>query len=205
MHPNPAFRSRDRAANVAFARERGFGILSLNGPDGPHVSHVPFLLSRDGTVLETHLVRSNPLARALPGSAAMAVAGPDGYISPDWYGLSDQVPTWNYVAVHLRGPLEIAPDEALRDLLDRQSALFEEALAPKPAWTSAKMTPATMDRLMRAIVPCRMRVETVTGTWKLGQNKPDAARLGAADGLAAYGTSPEARLLAELMRALPET
>ncbi|ARE40798.1 Negative transcriptional regulator [Rhodovulum sp. P5] len=205
MHPNPAFRTRPRDANVAFARDRGFGMLTVNGPDGPHVSHVPFLLSEDGTVVETHLVRSTPLARSLPASAVLAVQGPDGYISPDWYGLPDQVPTWNYVAVHLRGPLEVAPPDALRDLLDRQSALFEERLAPKPVWTTAKMPDEGLARLMRAILPCRMRVEVVEGTWKLGQNKPEAARIAAADGLAAAALSPEARILADLMRILPET
>jgi transcriptional regulator len=205
MHPNPAFRTRPRAANVAFARERGFGILAVNGADGPHLGHVPFLLSEDGTLLETHLVRSTPLARSLPAEGVMAVPGPDGYISPDWYGLAEQVPTWNYVAVHLRGPVEIAPAETLRDLLDRQSALFEDRLAPKPPWSTAKMPDEVMARLMRAILPCRMRVETVEGTWKLGQNKPEAARLGAAEGLAASGLSPEARFLAALMRDLPDS
>lgn len=60
-----------------------------------------------------------------------------------------------------------------------------------------------MERLMRAIVPCRMRVKSVEGTWKLGQNKPAAARLGPAAGLAQAG--PEGRMLADLMRALPDT
>ncbi|MEX5727789.1 transcriptional regulator [Rhodovulum iodosum] len=203
MHPNRAFRSEPHDRNVAFARARGFGVLTVNGADGPLASHVPFLLSEDGTLLETHLVRSTPLARSLPAPALMAVAGPDGYISPDWYGVPDQVPTWNYVAVHLRGTLEAAPPDTLRDLLDRQSALFEAGLAPKPPWTTAKMPEAAMERLMRAIVPCRMRVADVDGTWKLSQNKPPAARLGAAAGLDLAG--PEARMLADLMRALSDT
>lgn len=203
MHPNSAFRGEGRETNIAFARQRGFGLLTVNGPEGPLASHVPFLLSADGTMLETHLVRSTPLARSLPGPALMAVAGPDGYISPEWYGIPDQVPTWNYVAVHLRGRLEVGPPDTLHDLLDRQSALFEAGLAPKPPWTTAKMPADLMERLMRAIIPCRMRVDSVEGTWKLGQNKPAAARLGAADGLARQG--PEARMLADLMRALPDT
>jgi len=203
MHPNPAFRAQQREVNLAFARDRGFGLLTVNGADGPHASHVPFLLSGDGATLETHLVRSTPLARALPGPGLMAVQGPEGYISPDWYGLPDQVPTWNYVAVHLRGRVEIAPEIGLRALLDRQSALFEDRLAPKPAWTAAKMPDDLLMRLMRAIVPCRMHVEAVEGTWKLGQNKPEAARLGAADGVEAAALSPEAALLSALMRTLP--
>ena len=45
------------------------------------------------------------MARAIANGAAvrLIVEGPEGYISPDWYGVADQVPTWNYVAVHLVG------------------------------------------------------------------------------------------------------
>jgi len=44
MHPNPAFRQSPADANLGFARDRGFGILSVNGQDGPLAAHVPFLL-----------------------------------------------------------------------------------------------------------------------------------------------------------------
>lgn len=205
MHPNPAFRAEPRERNIAFARERAFGSLSVNGADGPLVSHVPFLLSGDGTVLETHLVRSTPLSRALPAQAVMAITGPDGYISPDWYEMRDQVPTWNYVAVHLRGRLEARPAADLRALLERQSAQFEERLLPKLPWTLNKMPDDLVERMMRAIVPVRMHVETVDGTWKLAQNKPDTARLSAARHLETHGQDPEAWLLAALMKGLGES
>lgn len=200
MHPNPAFRATPEEANLGFARSRAFGQLVLNGADGPLISHVPFLLSAEGTVLETHLVRSNPILKALPARAVMIVTGPVGYISPDWYDLPDQVPTWNYIAVHLRGRLEVQPAEALHDLLTRQSAFHEAALAPKPAWTLGKMDPDALTRMMRAIVPVRMSVEDVQGTWKLNQNKPAPARLGAASALEATGQATD-RALAARMRA----
>lgn len=200
MHPNPAFRGTPRDANLDFARKRGFGTLCANGADGPVLAHVPFLLSEDGTMLELHLVRSNPLLKLLPGPVVMAVSGPDGYVSPDWYGIDDQVPTWNYVAVHLRGTMETRPAGELRDLLDRQSALFEDRLAPKPPWTTAKMTPKVLERMMRAIVPCRMQVTAVDSTWKLNQNKDDAVRASAADRIGESDLSTGATALADLMR-----
>ena len=88
MHPNPIFHTESEARNVKYARERGFGVMAINGSDGPLMAHIPFLLSEDGAVLECHLVRSNPIARALreePASARIAVSGPDSYVSPDWY------------------------------------------------------------------------------------------------------------------------
>ncbi|WP_170755127.1 FMN-binding negative transcriptional regulator [Ruegeria lacuscaerulensis] len=201
MHPNPAFRSEDQALSVEFARARTFGVLALSTEGAPLISHVPFLLSEDGAVVELHLVRSNPIVRALtvPRAAKIAVAGPDGYVSPDWYGVEDQVPTWNYVAVHLTGKLELRPHDELRDLLDRQSAFYEQRLLPKPAWTTGKMTPDALDRMMRMIVPCRMQVNDIQGTWKLNQNKPETVRLAAADQVA-EGIGSELSRLTALMR-----
>lgn len=202
MHPNPAFHTREAAHNLAYARVRAFGVLAVSGADGPLLSHVPFLLDEDGANVWLHLVRSNPIVRCLqePHSAKIAVSGPDSYISPDWYGVIDQVPTWNYVAVHVSGQLEMLPQEDLHAILDRQSAQFEKKLAPKRPWKTEKMSDGVMDRMMRAIAPCRMRVSSVDGTWKLNQNKTDAVRHSAADHVEAVGLGTDLKVLAALMR-----
>jgi len=183
MHPNPAFRSTPREASLAFARRRGFGILSVNGSEGPLVAHVPFTQDEAGTVAHLHLLRSNPILAALETAqpALLAVSGPDGYVSPDWYGVDDQVPTWNYVAVHLRGTLERLPQDQLEAVLRDLSESFEQRLAPKPVWRSNKVDRVTFERLLRAIVWVRLGIRTVDSTWKLSQNKPVSARLGAAN------------------------
>jgi transcriptional regulator len=205
MHANPAFRRAPPAHALAFARSRGFGVLTLAGPDGPLASHVPFLLGKEGAVVELHLARNNPILAALerPQPALLAVSGPDGYVSPDWYGVADQVPTWNYVAVHLRGRLERAPDATLRPHLERLSAAFETRLAGKTPWTLAKMTGEALDRFMRAIAPVTLAVERVDATVKLNQNKPEAARLSAAVAVACGGIGQDLIALADLMRAPP--
>jgi transcriptional regulator len=203
MHPNPAFRQTPVDRNIAFARARGFGILTVNGPDGPLAAHVPFLLNDDASFAELHLARSNAIARAgLPAPALFAISGPDAYVSPDWYGpheeVPDQVPTWNYVAVHLRGVLEPLPDEALRPHADALSAEHEGRIAGKRPWTSAKMSEGAMPRMMRMILPFRFRVLSVDGTWKLNQNKPPELRARAADALAKGDAGAQA--IAALMR-----
>lgn len=202
MHPNPVYHTETEAKNIAFARARAFGILAVNGDAGPLMAHVPFLIDEDAAYLHLHLVRSNPIARALksPLQARIAVSGADGYVSPDWYEVPDQVPTWNYVAVHLTGTLELCAQDEMRALLDRQSKHFEDQLAPKKPWETSKMTPDVLDRMMRQIMPCRMQIAEVDGTWKLNQNKPDDVRLRAADHMDAYGMGSETRLLAALMR-----
>ncbi len=206
MHPNPAYRTTDTGNALAFARQRGFGTLMINGADGPLAAHVPFLLAPDGESAEVHLVRSNPIVRLLtsPSPALLAVNGPDGYVSPDWYDLEDQVPTWNYIAVHLRGDLECLPAEGLRNHLDRLAAEFENRLLPKTPWTAGKMSADVLDRFLRMIVPCRLRIGDVQSTWKLNQNKPATARFGAARHMASSGIGYETAALAQLMQAVQE-
>ena len=202
MHPNPIYHDADAARNLAFARDVGFGVLAVNGAAVPMLSHVPFLLSDDGAIVDLHLVRSNPIARALksPMTASIAISGPHGYISPDWYGVVDQVPTWNYVAVQLTGQFELRPQDELRDLLDRQSGHFENLLLPKTPWRTDKMTPEVMDKMMRQIVPIRMTVTGVDGTWKLNQNKVDDVRLRAADGVQSNDLGVNTDALSTMMR-----
>ncbi|WP_380054980.1 FMN-binding negative transcriptional regulator [Falsihalocynthiibacter sp. SS001] len=201
MHPNPSFRTATREQNIAFARERGFGTLAVNGADGPLLSHVPFVVSQDEMTLEMHLVRSNPIARALatPLDAVISIQGPDSYISPDWYEINNQVPTWNYIAVHIRGRLEQLASEALRPHLDALSLANETKLLPKVPWTADKMDQEPLERMMRMIVPCRMTIETVDGTWKLGQNKPTEPRSSAAAQVTRNTLGHETAKLAALM------
>ncbi|TFL19284.1 FMN-binding negative transcriptional regulator [Jannaschia formosa] len=199
MHPNPAFRRVPEPRTLDFVRARSFGTLAVNAEPGPLLSHIPFLLAEDGRSADLHLVRSNPILACLPCAAVIAVSGPDGYVSPDWYGVPDQVPTWNYVAAHLRGRLVRLPEDAMRDMLDRQSAGFEARLEGKAPWTTAKMTPEVLERMMRQIVPCRLEGIETDATWKLGQNKPDDVRLRAA-GAVGQGVGSELGALAALMR-----
>ena len=199
MHQNPAFRKTPEDETLAFIRARSFGTLAVNAEGGPLLSHVPFLLSEDGAKADLHLMRSNPILRLSEPDAVIAVTGPDAYISPDWYGVADQVPTWNYVAAHLRGRLTRLPDRDMHDMLDRQSAGFEVRLLPKTPWTTAKMTPEVLQRMMRMIVPCRLLIEDIQATWKLGQNKTPDARRSAADRITT-GVGNELSALADLMR-----
>lgn len=202
MHPNPLFRKEDRARNIAFARKRAFGALAISAANGPLVSHVPFYLSGDASRLEAHLVRSNPILRLLdaPQSAVMAITGPDGYISPDWYGIDDQVPTWNYVAIHIRGILRRLEDERLDVVLERISAQMEQRLLPKKPWTINKMTPSVFERMKRQIVPVEMKIDSIDGTWKLSQNKDDDVRLRAAEAATDSSVGLGMDELAALMR-----
>ncbi len=199
MHPNTMFRRPQNPANLQAAAARGFGTLAVNGDLGqaPWLSHVPFVLHQEPAGLawlDAHLVRSNPIARILskqgPQPAVTSVMLGDTYISPDWYETPEQVPTWNYQAIHLRGQLELRPQEELRAVLEATSAEFEARLAPKSPWLLDKVGADALEKLMRAIVPVRLVIESSDATIKLSQNKTRADRQGVVQALAALTDRP---------------
>ena len=202
MHPNRHYRKTQESRNIAFVRERAFGVLTVNGETHPLTSSIPALLCDDGSELEFHLVNSNPLARVLqkPTPAVFLVSGPDSYVSPDWYGVEDQVPTWNYVAVRLEGIVEPLAQTDLLPLLDRLSAHFENQLLPKPPWMSSKVSDAAMNKLLRAISPFIFSVSKIESTWKLNQTKTEQVRLSAAGQIETTGLGQSLGMLAEYMR-----
>jgi len=199
MHPNPIFRSDDHIKSLSFAADRGFGVLSINGASGPLAAHVPFIFNEDRSKVAFHLLRSNPVARAGSQPALLAVSGPDGYISPDWYEFEQQVPTWNYIAVHIRGTLNVLGQEALEPHLRSLSNAFEHRLLPKPMWDLDKVSPENRTKMMRMLVPVELEITEVDATWKLGQNKTDSARLKAAKELKHNSIGAEVAALATLM------
>ncbi len=200
MHPNSAFRWEDRDALRAFAKEVGFGMVFAATPDGPRVAHVPFVFLDDDRI-GFHLARGNGLTRHLEKSEALFVVnGPDGYISPDWYGIDDQVPTWNYLALELQGRVRKMLAEELVAQADALSAEQESRLSPKPQWTREKMSDGLFDKMLAAIVGFEMTVTAWRSTAKLGQNKPVEVRNLAADAIEARGN----KAVAHLMRNLPE-
>ena len=195
MHSNRAFHWTDREAMLAFAADVAFAHLFVSSPEGPLVAHAPLTVTPEGNI-RFHLSRANPPARHLEGAIALAsLAGPDAYVSPDWYGSDDQVPTWNYVTVEARGPVRLLSEAELVRQLDDLSAAHESRLAPKTPWTRAKMRPGLFEGLLKAIVGFEMQVEDLRGTRKLGQNKKPEEIEGAAAGLPASGRGDMAALM----------
>ena len=178
MYTPPLFK-QDQTASLEFAEARGFGMVCAWNGERPIASSLPFYLGRaEGGALRAlfHVARGNPLAKFADGATPwlLAVNGPDAYVSADWYISPDQVPTWLYQSVHLTGPVRTLSDEELAIQIDVLSAKFEHWLLPKKPWTVAKMTPARLETMKKAIIGLVMTVEDVEGSFKLNQHKSEA-------------------------------
>jgi len=200
MHPARPFRVDDRQALLTFVRAHPFVTLAAAVGGRPFIAQAPVVvreLDFGEVALDFHLSRGNALApQVVQGFRAVALAaGPDAYVSPDWYGSPDQVPTWNYVSAEAEGLVAPLSAEELLTLLDDLSAQEEARLSPKTPWTRDKMTPGRFEALLRGVIGCRLNVERLEGTWKLGQNKSATERAAV---VAALGDHPVAGWMREV-------
>lgn len=199
MHPNAAFRHEDRALLESLIDEIGFGMVFAATPDGPRVAHVPVL--RSGDTLQFHLARGNALTKHIDGRTGLFVLnGPDSYVSPRYYEDPAQVPTWNYLALELEGPVRRIEADALRAQLQALTARQEARIEAGKPWTMDKMPEEKLQSLLGAITGFELEVQAWRPTFKLSQNKPLGEGQRAADGLEAEGSTA----IAELMRAFAQ-
>ena len=186
MHPNPLFRSDDRQLFETLIDQIGFGMVFLTTPDGPRVAHTPLLSTGDGAV-QFHLARGNALTRHLDGATALVtVNGPDAYVSPRWYDNRDTVPTWDYVAIEMEGPVRrIADgelDTLLYDLIDTHERRIEGQ-----RWSAGEASEPMWNGLFKAIVGFELDVRDWRPTFKLSQKRTPAERETIVAGLAGNG------------------
>ncbi len=194
MHPDDSFAWTDRGEMLAFLARQSFSTLFATIGGRATIAHAPVILC--GDTLRFHLSRRNELANADDGTpVSLSCVGPEAYISPDWYGSDDQVPTWNYLAVECRGRIRRLGTADLPDMLDALGAVHEARLHPKPPWTRAKMNAGRFEALLRGIVGFEMEIESLRGTRKIGQNKTSAERARVAAALDSVQNSDMAKLM----------
>jgi transcriptional regulator len=202
----PQFRiEEDRA--LAFAAERGFGVIVAADERGPRASHVPFVIARRGasTIVQIHFTARNPLVELADGNRRflLIVAGDDAYISNDWYASRDNVSTWLYEAVHLSG---VAHPRQLDENRGHGDALLAaaEARLPKPPWDLAQMEPAKRGSMLSAIRVIDLVVDQIEGQAKLNQHKSDEDHVAVANRLARAEETASRRLAEKMRRLRPE-
>jgi transcriptional regulator len=172
MYVPPHYAETDLPTLHEFIDHYPFGLL-ISQQDGlPVVTHLPFLLDRNSGgqgVLLAHVARQNRQWEQLANQQVLAVFhGPHAYVSPTWYQAEKVVPTWNYVAVHAYGRVELIDDpDELISLVSELTSRFE-AGQPVP-WTFEAGEPF-IRKMAKQIVGFRIAIERIEGKWKLNQN-----------------------------------
>jgi transcriptional regulator len=207
MYAPPTFRVKEPAELWAMIAQLRFAALVVNGPDSPVAAHLPLVPDPGRSdVLIGHVARPNPivpLLRAAPTALACFV-GPDAYVTPSWYASKREhgkvVPTWNYVAVEVRGTIEpVEEADGLRALV---TALTDRMEAGRgEPWTVNDAPADYLAGMLKAIFGFRLRVTSLEGSAKLSQNRPAKDREGVQAGLAASSAVGDQAIAALMGRA----
>lgn len=205
MRQNPSFAMTDVAELRRVVDENPWMTLVSAGSNGLVASHYAVLLDedREDLTIVGHVGKPDDAILGLGEHELLVVVqGPHGYISPGWYGDGPNVPTWNFVSVHLSGVPELLSAEENLVVLDRLVRRFEAAQTdPRLLWE----VPNDEDfvrKLERGTVGFRLTPTRIVAKRKLSQNKSD----GVVDEIILQlekgsGTYADARLPAEMRRA----
>jgi transcriptional regulator len=153
-----------------FIRQNGFGILVSHTGEKLWGTHIPFELSGDSTFLEGHLSKGNQQWKNFKTNDEVMVifTGPHTYVSSSWYD-HENVPTWNYIAVHVYGRIKlIEGDElyaSLKNLIDRYEAHSSHPVSMET------MSEEYVRKSISGLVGFKIEITSIEGAYKLSQNR----------------------------------
>lgn len=178
MLPAAVFRNDSRDEALAFISAHPFATIAVNGKQGPVTALVPLVINESQDEVLGHVARVNPFWKAALEQTSAAVAvfrGPDAYVSPSSYLSKKEhdrvVPTWNYLAVEVRGEISIETDsEAMMPFIVGLTQKMESHRVMP--WQVSDAPIEYIEKLSRAIVGFSLRIDDITYVRKLSQNKP---------------------------------
>lgn len=184
------FRNSNLKDLLAFMRAHPFALVVSNGEKIPEATHLPFVLreKENGISLLSHFSAANPHAKKLREGEELLIvfSGPNAYVSPSLYEKKENVPTWNYIAVHATAKVRLEPAAALKEeVLSAMIGSFEPAY--REQWNT--LDPKYISGLMNGIIAFEAEVVNLEGKFKLSQNKTENERQRIAQALRDSGLS----------------
>jgi transcriptional regulator len=172
----------DRAILIEAMQAYSFAILfgPQSTPESPAplvATHLPLVVKDEGEhgLLEGHFAKANRHWQALAGRETLVVfPGPHSYVSPTLYVEELSVPTWNYIAIHAYGTLELVEDSPGKEAL---LAGLIEANDPAFAERWHAMPDGFRRTMLAGIVGFRIPIARIEGKFKISQNRAPQERI----------------------------
>ena len=142
-------------------------VISVKG-NNPYIAHLPLVYREDGKLIG-HIDKFNPQAKLLKDNNEVTIifSGPQCYISPSIY-TTTQLPTWNYIKVHLKGKVTAVDDErTVKQSLVDMAEFLEQ---PGHKYTLTMDNPR-MHGLINYIKGFEIDITSWEGKFKLSQDK----------------------------------
>ncbi|MBD8016494.1 FMN-binding negative transcriptional regulator [Planococcus wigleyi] len=155
-----------------FVQQNSFGTLVTMKKGKPIASHLPLQLVKENEEYHVtgHMAYGNPQWRTFDAVEDVLVMfqGPHTYISSSWYE-QENVPTWNYQAVHIYGTAQILTEEELKQDLTRLMEKYESHRANPVLWDT--LSRELLERELKGIVGFKIPVREVQAAYKMSQNR----------------------------------
>lgn len=174
MYTPEIYKNENQKEIKKFLQENSFGIL-INQTNGKLcATHIPLELETNeegNEILYGHISKENPQWNGfIDNDQVLAVfTGPHSYISSSWYD-HENVPTWNYIAVHVYGKIKIIEGEAVIESLKKLVDKYEQN--SKNPVRIADLSKKTMMQT-RGIVAFEIEITEIQATRKLSQNRDE--------------------------------
>ena len=158
-----------------FLTKNAFATLVSQVNGKPWATHIPFVLDQNSAgepILHAHLAKANIQWKSLSQNEEVLVIfqGPHAYISSSWY-THENVPTWNYLAVHVYGKIKIIEGE---ELLHHLKSLVDRYEVGRPNRVAVEtMSEGYLQSQIRGLVGIEISIEEVQASAKLSQNRDD--------------------------------
>ena len=155
-----------------FIRKNSFGILVNRYEGKPWATHIPLELevNENGKdILVGHIAKANPQWKTFSEDEEVLCIfnGPHAYVSSSWYK-EEEVPTWNYIAVHVYGKPKILDEATVMASLHRLVDKYEQG--SKNPISLQKMSPKTL-RQVKGVVGFQIEISDIQAKYKLSQNR----------------------------------
>lgn len=172
MYPPPHHQVNDIDKMIAVIKQFPLGMLVSVKNNKPFITHIPFIYNTETGRLVAHIDKNNPQLETLQNGTNVTVIfkGPDCYISPSVYASEDQLPTWNYIVVHITGTIQLITDpEATKNSMIAMTEFLEK---PEHKFILHKDNPK-MERFVNYIQAFEIEITNWEGKFKLSQDKSE--------------------------------
>jgi transcriptional regulator len=182
-----------------FVQKNSFGTIVTSEQGKPIATHLPLGLNKkdDGYYITGHMAYGNHQWRTFENREDVLIMfqGPNAYISSSWYS-HENVPTWNYQAIHMYGKASILEKDELIEELTGMLDKYEENREHPVLWD--KLSPQLLESELKGIVGFKIKVEQIEAAYKLSQNRNEKDYMNIIDKLQNEG-NPNSNQIAELM------
>ena len=199
MYIPKTFKVTDIKEVVEFIKQNSFGTIVTIENGRPISTHIPLKLRKieENYYITGHIAYGNSQWKTIEDNEDILLMfqGPHAYVSSSWYA-KENVPTWNYQAVHLYGKGYILDKDELVNELAIMINTYEKGRENPVSYE--KLSNELLEKQIKGIVGFKVMIKEIQACYKLSQNRSDIEYNNVVEKLRDEGTT-NSYLVAEQM------